>query len=120
MTSGGPALASMSVTMQWDDNETELSKIRVTLGSTIRFSANFVDVDGAPLPPDDASIFLSQEGEDEEYPLTVESGANFTYLLDTDDYCRGLLYWTIRANSGDIKLSQDGYVNIVGNISNGS
>ena len=116
--SGGFPLNTLTVVMQIGDAEYDLPKIRAVLGSTIRFVATILDTVGAALEPDTLTINLRQGTEDEDHPMALESGANYVFTMDTDDWCRGIVYWTVRAESGDYKLSRDGYVNIVGNLSN--
>jgi hypothetical protein len=94
-------------------------KLRVFLGSTVKFEMTFFELDGVtPVTPDYVDITFEQAPDSENVLVLPESGDVWSYQLDTNDWCRGLLYWSARVEAGDKISVHDGFLNILGNKAN--
>ena len=88
---------------------TPSDKVRVVWGDTVEFTAT---ADGTP---DSVTLDLKQGDEAEEVLLVQQSGGIWSYVLDTADWCRGMLYWSLRVEGTFARVVRDGYLNIIAN-----
>lgn len=93
--------------------------VRVIRGVSLEFEANFLNLAGAVITTLDLATLRVRQGRSaaQSYDLAF-LGDVWNYEIATDDFSKGLVYWSIRGEKDGEIVVVDGVLNIVANLAN--
>lgn len=91
---------------------------QVTRGASVLFSARFLDVGGVAIVPTTRTIRFRQRDRIETHDMDLV-GSAYEYLLQTDGWQPGVVYYTVVGTGGSASRAQeDGSLTLTANPAN--